>query len=284
MSVLIAESGSSKTDWRWIRPDGTPVELSTRGINPSLEDLQALGQDPMLEPLRDWTPDQVHFYGAGCADEQVNKQMTAMLQGLFPEAAVGVYSDLLAAARVLFGHKPGIACILGTGSNSCLYAEGKVQANVLSLGYLLGDEGGGVSIGKRLLKDYLRGNMPADIAEHLRQTLQMDRAAIYERIYRMPYPNRFLASMVTHVAEYRHTSYLQHLVEREFQAFFKQCIRAYPDYAAYSIGFVGSIAFHFSDALRAVAHAEGMTCEHIIHRPIDALVDFHHSSHKDLTT
>lgn len=282
MSVLIVESGSSKTDWRWVQTDGTAMELSTRGINPTLEDLQALGNDPMLAPLRAWQPEEVHFYGAGCSDQQVNAQMTALLGAIFPKAAVGVYSDLLAAARVLFGTGSGIACILGTGSNSCLYAAGEVRTNVLSLGYLLGDEGGGVYLGKHLLRDYLRGKMPTEIRQHLDATLQMDRAALYERIYRMPYPNRFLASVVEQIAPFKKTAYIHALASEAFFTFFEQCIALYPDYKEYPVGFVGSIAHHFSDVLLSVVRAQGMVCERIIHRPIDALVDFHFSDQKIL--
>ncbi len=172
----------------------------------------------------------------------------------------------------LFGEGEGIACILGTGSNSCYFNENVMVKNVSSLGYILGDEGGGVHIGKRLIRDYLRAKMPVEMAQELKLALAMDQNQIYHRVYQEKFSNRFLAGLVGLLApEYGNSDYFSQIVRAEFELFFENCLSNYENVMQVSIGFVGSIANHFQHILKDIAKDKGYTISSIISKPIDQL-------------
>jgi len=189
---------------------------------------------------------------------------------------IEVTEDLLAAARALLGHGPGFAAILGTGTNSCIYDGQKITYNVDSLGYFLGDEGSGSFLGKRLLRDYLRGLLPDGLQEALKEEYHLGtRNDIIDRLYNQPLPNRFLASFAKFAYDHNNVSYCRQIVVEAFEAFFQNIVLHYPDYQNYTFNCIGSVGYNFRDALTQVANSHGMQVGKIIRSPIDDLVSFH---------
>ena len=194
--ILIAAAGSTKTDWALLSPDpGAPL-IPTQRINPLLltaAQSHGTAQAELLPDMPGSEPSAVHFYGAGCAGAGIAVVEEA-LRGLFSAAELNVASDLLGAARALCGHGDGIACILGTGSNSCLFLDGEIRANVSPLGFILGDEGSGAVLGRRLVGDVLKKQLPEEICQAFQEEYKLAAADIIQRVYRSPLPNRFIDS------------------------------------------------------------------------------------------
>ncbi len=275
--ILIADSGSTKTDWRLI--DGSEIRtLSTRGINPYhateneiAEELQKLDVVGKEDNIR-----EIYFYGSGVANKAMQHVIRKALQERFGEQAfIEVNDDLLGVARALFQDGKGIACILGTGSNSGLYQNGEILDKVPALGYSLGDEGSGTDIGKRLVNALHKRSMSDELREVIisQEGLSMDQ--ILENVYKKPHANRYLASL-TKVAA-RHIEYreIRDIVAEAFEDFIEKNIAKYSDYGNLEIGFVGSVAFYFKEILKDVLRKHELTCNQIIATPIDGLVRYH---------
>lgn len=272
--ILIADSGSTKTDWRLVADRGIVDSFTTVGINPSLQSLDEIKQEQhsVLKAFVGKPIVQLDFYGAGCGQLAAQTKITQMFRDLFPDAKTNIASDLLGAAKAVFDNKPGIACILGTGSNSGHYDGKQIIKNVPSLGYLLGDEGSGNQIGKQLLIDFLRGNMPKALSDILKSEIGDDRGIIYHRLYQSPFPNRFLASIVRLVSkDHSDDIYFESILKQEFDRFFVNCISQYAVSNETPVGFVGSLAYHFQDTLSAVAAKHSIEITGIIEKPIDEL-------------
>lgn len=285
--TVIAESGSTKTDWRLVTQDGLVGEFLSNGINPVLQPIEGLqaDQDDVLKQMQKYDVNALYFYGAGCSQKENKQKLTSLFSQFFPSAHVQVESDLVAAGKALFGNQKGIACILGTGSNSCLYDNGVVVQNVSSLGYILGDEGGGAQIGKRLMRDFLRKSMPENLSKSLEDLLGLTQSEIYQKVYQDKYPNRFLASIVGHLApDYGTSAYFSQIVTAEFEMFFDNCLAGYVSSKDLQVGFVGSIAHFFEKELRSVAEKKKFNIEKIIRKPIDQLVANQYQKNSDNTT
>lgn len=281
-SILIADSGSTKTAWCLLRPGQVDATCHTAGINPVLQ-----GTDEVLSVLRgellpqlaeqgavgEAAPQRIVFYGAGCLPARIPLVAEA-LQALFPHAVVAVGSDLLGAARALCGHNEGMACILGTGSNSCLFDGAGIVANVSPLGYVLGDEGSGAVLGRCLVGDVLKGILPQPLREDFFDTYRLTADDIIERVYRRPMPNRFLASLAPFLARHRQEEPVRRLLTDNFGRFFRRNVAAYAR-PELPVHFTGSIAFFFSDELREAAHTEGFVVGRIEREPLLRLADFH---------
>jgi glucosamine kinase len=218
---------------------------------------------------------EVHYYGASVVSPLQVATVADAMQAVFKQARVFVGHDLLAAARALLGRQPGFAAILGTGTNSCVYDGEHIAHNVDSLGYFLGDEGSGAFIGKALLRDYLRGDMPSNLAAAFHATYGLDRDAILDGLYNQPFPNRFIASFAKFANDHNQERYCQQLVREAFDLFFRNIIAKYPAYQSHTFNCVGSVGYNFRDALTQVATAHGMTVGKIIRSPIDDLVSYH---------
>ena len=277
--ILIADGGSTKTSWCQLDDNHQRVYFNTEGYNPDFMSTPAIAAS-LRQHLPDTLPREevreVHFYGAGVSSQAKADVVGDALRQIFPNAKAEVTEDLLAAARALLGHGPGFAAILGTGTNSCLYDGEKITYNVDSLGYFLGDEGSGSHIGKRLLRDYLRGLMPAGLPEALRETYQLgSRNDILDRLYNQPLPNRFLASFAKFAYDHNNVSYCRDIVLESFETFFQNLVLNYPNYQNYSFNCVGSVGYNFRDVLAQVANTHGMTMGKIIRSPIDDLVAYH---------
>jgi glucosamine kinase len=276
--ILIADGGSTKTTWCLVDAHGTRSFFHTEGYNPefiSTAGIIASLHQNLPATLATAAISEVYYYGASVVTPQQVATVADAMQAVFAQARVFVAHDLLAAARALLGRQPGFAAILGTGTNSCVYDGERITHNVDSLGYFLGDEGSGAFIGKALLRDYLRGDMPADLAAEFYATYGLERDAILDRLYNQPFPNRFIASFAKFANDHNQASYCQQLVAEAFDLFFRNIIKKYPAYQTHTFNCVGSVAYNFRKALTQVAATHGMTVGKIISSPIDDLVSYH---------
>ncbi len=275
---LIADSGSTKTVWRLLSDSKLVSEVVTKGINPFLQSSEEINLSVRTELIpniiaKDVT--EIHFYGAGCANEEKNNVVKSALLSLFNSAEIFISSDMLGAARSVLGRDKGIACILGTGSNSCYYDGGKIVSNVSAGGYILGDEGSGAVIGKYLMADYIKNQMPIDVKEALENECGVSVADVIDRVYRKPFPNRYLANFTRFIHKNLDNTYLYNIVYKTFRDFFERNISQYEDSKKLPVSFVGSVAFYFSDVLEKVANDCGYKIGKIDANPIDGLVNYH---------
>lgn len=267
MTYLIADSGSTKTSWVFI--DGTRQEsFETTGINPVRD-----SENDILRAIPDgFAPTAVYFYGAGCISPY-SDAVYRMLGKRFANADIHVMSDLLGAAHALCGNKEGIACILGTGSNSCLYDGRDIVQNVSPLGWILGDEGSGAVLGRLLVGNILKGQFPPYLCQAFEAETGLTRAHIINKVYREAMPNRFLASLVPFLGHHREAAEVHDFLVNEFRRFFIRNV-AYYHRNDLPVSFVGGIAWSFTDELAEAARLEGYTLGHILQRPIDNIVNY----------
>lgn len=290
--ILVADSGSTKTDWLLVRADGSQTELHTGGINPARDarDIiynvvchELLTQLPLCSTLNkgeDESPHNkgteelaVYFYGAGCI-EPFSQTVKGVLNELFPGCRIEVESDLLGAARALCGHDAGIACILGTGSNSCLYDGKDIVMHTPPLGYILGDEGSGSYLGKMLLNGLFKGTLPEILKEKFCNKFGLSLPDIIERVYRQSAANAFLASLVPFIVEHRNHPAIHEMLVGAFSLFFERNIAIY-GHKEMPVNCVGGIAHQFETELKEAAIIEGMQIGRILRRPIDAIAQYH---------
>ena len=274
---LIADSGSTKTDW--VLTDGAAVRgcFQTQGLNPfhqSEDDIMAILRQELLPQLPNLPSFDVFFYGSGVRPELEPLMQRALRAVLSGASAIEVHGDLLGAARAVCGADEGIACILGTGSNSCLYDGRQVVANIPPLGYILGDEGSGAVLGVRFLNALYKGFMPDALVTEFQNDIKMSMADVIARVYRQPMANRFLASLSPFIRRHTELPQVHQLVVDNFRDFFRRNVLRYqrPDLP---VGFVGSIACSYDDCLHEAAMAEGLTLGRIMKTPIDGLVAYH---------
>lgn len=279
--ILIADSGSTKTDWILTTAENSILEVETMGINPVRDSRDAIFDNiknqlfPQLPPKHQIC--QIHFYGAGCIDPY-KKNVEEILADVFESTTgIAVESDLLGAARALCGNQAGIACILGTGSNSCLYDGKKIVSNTSPLGYILGDEGSGAFLGKTLVGNILKKIFSQKIQDRFFEKYNLTPSIIINKVYRESMPNRFLASLVPFLAEHREEPEIHDMLVWAFRQFFARNVKAYghPDM---EINCVGSIAFHFENEITDAAAKEGLKMGKILQKPARDIADFHRKS------
>ncbi|WP_162418866.1 N-acetylglucosamine kinase [Cyclobacterium roseum] len=275
--ILIADSGSSKTDWRVIQKDGAVSQFRTIGFNPYYQTkkdmIAGLNTPPLLELKQQ--VDEVHFYGAGCTSQSNQESVRQAINSLYPAARVFVDHDLLASARATCGHEPGIACILGTGSNSGDYDGETITHSRPSPGYLLGDEGGGSYIGKHFLQDFIYDDMPASIREACINTYNLSIFEIQDNVYKKPFPNRYMAGFCTFITQHKSDPYCYRLIYDGFKDFFYRHVMRYENYQEKPVNFVGSIAYYNHDVLRKVGEDLQIQIKTIIETPIAGLTLYH---------
>jgi N-acetylglucosamine kinase-like BadF-type ATPase len=275
--ILIADSGSTKTTWCFISAANKTEFFSTSGINPYFRTTEDIVNELKREllPKLDGPVESIFFYGAGIINEEVGEVVKRALTQLFAYAKSEVQSDLLAAARATLKNESGIACILGTGSNSCLYNGITITEHVPPLGFILGDEGSGAVLGKKLLADVLKGIIPGNLAEKFRQKFSFQYADYLQKVYKQERVNTFLASLVPFVHENIQNDYCKKLVEDSFREFLVRNIFQYSDYRNQSVCFVGSVAFYFADILKRVMLDEGLEPGIILKEPMEGLIKLH---------
>ena len=274
--ILIADSGSTKTDWALQSASGALARFHTQGINPFHQDRTVIAGILRQELLPQLDPEKVSrvcFYGSGVRPE-LEPVMTSLLQEAFPQAEqVEAHSDLLGAAHALCGHNYGIVSILGTGANSCLYDGRRIIANTPALGYILGDEGSGGVLGKLFLHELYKGVLSEKICSEFEREYGLTMADVIQRVYREPMPNRFLASLAPFIHRHLSDDAVRQIVIRNFRDFFRYNIRPY-GLSDMPVSFVGSIAFHFRDQLTEAALAENFRLGKILQSPIEGLVEY----------
>ena len=276
MNILIADSGSTKTDW-CVAEDGKILrQIKTGGINPVFQTDEELrhAMEDVARQVEDIRPEAIHFYGAGCIPTQTERVIRALRQA-FPAAdEVEVASDMLGAARALCGRRAGIACILGTGSNSCFYDGEHIVANVSPLGFILGDEGSGAVLGKLLVGSLLKNQLTPGLKEAFLEQYALTPADIIERVYRRPLPNRFLASLSPFLAAHLDDAGVHQLVLDAFRDFLRRNVMQY-DWQAHDVHCCGSIAFHYKKILAEAAVSLGIRIGQVIQSPMEGLVRYH---------
>lgn len=286
--ILIAESGATKTDWCAASLDTEPVSVRTAGIN-----LAVMGEDTVRSIVEEamagfknigveFPADcELHFYAAGLIvpeGEKVPasaKALDNVFRAFFPDAEIEYASDLLDAARAVCGHKPGIAAIMGTGSNSCFFDGEKIVRNVRSGGFILGDEGGGARLGKLFVSDFLKGIVPEDIASEFASDFTVDYMTVVANVYRGEAPSKYLGSFAPWILErYSRSEYVRDLVEGNFRDFIERALQRY-DLKAYPVGIVGGFGYAHREIFKKVAAGYGIRISTIIPAPIEGLVEYH---------
>ena len=274
--ILIADSGSTKTDWI-LTGENYTAHLRTSGINPYMQDEDEINNMLNHQVCPEFSRhniDEIYFYGSGCTPEKIPIIQQA-LQKQFPHSIPHVYSDLLGAARALCQNQKGIVCILGTGSNSCLYDGIRIVSHIPPLGFILGDEGSGAAFGKNLVSDLLKGIFPRELREAFIHETGFTEASIIERVYRKPFPNRFLASLSPFIAAHRKHPVMHAFIIEQLERFFIRNISLYPDAHTLPIHFTGSIAFHYAEELTETANRNNFCLSQIQLSPIKGLLAYH---------
>jgi N-acetylglucosamine kinase-like BadF-type ATPase len=274
---LIADSGSTKTAWKLISPTGETKDIKTLGINPFFRTEEDIYQEleKYLLPETGTDIQNIYFYGAGIVNAEKGDIIRRALNRIYTTAIIETHSDVLGAAKALFGNQAGIACILGTGSNTCIYDGEKIVQGISPLGFILGDEGSGAVMGRKLLGDYFKEVMPASLRDEFTKRYQLTREETLNRVYRSDKPNQFLAQFVPFLSEHENSAYCQGLVQQSFMEFFERNVAKLPRYTSYPIGFIGSVAWHFSQILNNTASYFGFEQTTIIKDPIDGLEKYY---------
>ena len=280
MTLLIADSGSTKTDWRVLTQGQNAYQLITNGLNPYYEDTDAIITtltNQLLPHLSAGDVQAVHFYGAGCANPHANAIVERALWQLFPNLkTAGVDSDMLGAARGTCQHQPGIVCILGTGANACCYDGTQIVRGIQSLGFWLGDEGSGGYLGKTLVRDQFQNRLPEALqTAFARKYPLLDRAMLLDNAYKKPFPNRYFASFTPFLSEHINDPYANQLVIDAFTLFLQTYVVRFPESAQWPVHFVGSVAYHFVPQLRQAMRDVGCTMGQISQSPGEGLVRYY---------
>ncbi len=293
--ILIADSGSTKTDWRLIDDNKKIHQFATQGLNPyfqSKEEIVLILQTELVPQFKSDTSaslsvtnskNEIFFYGAGCESGSKKEIIRAALFNVFPVSIIEVNSDMIGAARAMCGSNPGVAAILGTGSNTCYYDGNRSLENIASLGYILGDEGSGAHIGKTFIQAYLNKEMPEDLSKRFYERTKLSLGDILDAVYKKPMPNRFLASFSKFIYQNLKEQFVIDLVANCFEQFFDKHICKYDltpnpsptGEGKLKLSCVGSVAFYYSNILRAVAIKKGVTIDKIIETPIAGLTLYH---------
>lgn len=275
--ILVADSGSSKTDWILSLPDNKKLTFRTAGINPFFwpekEIIKLLNTVPEVQ-MHHRQVSEIYFFGAGCSSPDRREIISNALSAVFPAAFVNADSDLLGSAYATCGTSQGLTCILGTGSNISFYNGHEIIDGKHGLGYILGDEGSGTFFGKKLITGFMYGLMPQDLHDAFGEAYKLTKEEVIHNLYQKPSPNYYLASFSKFMSDHLEHPYIQELLYQGFQEFVETNIQSYPDFARYSCHFVGSLAFHFQEVLRRVCTDNGVTVGKILKHPIDDLFEF----------
>ncbi len=274
---LIAYTGSSDTTWSITEDAKLIRQIITPGINPfyqSTGEIQELILSALLPHIECQSVKELFFYGAGCSFPEKKATVEDALKYYFPDTKIQIESDLLGAARGLFQHEQGIACIIGTGSNSCHYDGNRIVSNISPLGFILGDEGSGAVLGKQLLADCIKKQLPEWICEKLYDEFELTQEQIMDKVYTHPFPSKFLASFTGFIAEHIEEPAIFNLVYDSFDAFFIRNVMHY-DLTDMQVGFVGSVAFMLKDPLEIAASERNIFISQVLDNPVAGLIQFH---------
>lgn len=276
---IIADCGATKSEWVTIHSDGSTSRFITKGVNASTMSASAI-KDIISEAgekisVAEQSAAEINLYMAGIPSEEIKKTICNSLQHYFPIASLEIHSDLLGAARAVCGHRPGIAAIIGTGSNSCMYDGIEITKRVYSCGFILGDEGGAATLGKLFIADFLKGLIPAEIASEFSSRYPSDYATIVANVYKSECsPSGYLGSFTPFILEHYDNPYIKELVDGNFRSLIRRAIKQY-DTDKYAVGVVGGFGFALKHIITRIASEEGITISRFIKAPIDGLVEYH---------
>ena len=276
--IIIADSGLTKTDWRLVLPNKQVISFETKGLSPFFcndEDYSNALLSAFPSHLNPLMVTNVFFYGSGCSGEEKGNKAQQALQLFFTKADVHVYSDLLAAARSLFGDNKGVIAILGTGSNIAYYDGIKVIHRTPSLGFVLGDEGSGAYIGRKLIQAYFYGNLPVEISELFINQYDVDLSHVLDRVYSQQKPSAYLASFVPFVKENIDNEFIKQLAYSVFERLYDMHLKVIPELKEHGLGVVGSVGFVFKDILNRIAEDKGFEIKGFSQYPVESLVNYH---------
>ena len=277
MTKLIADSGATKCEWCLIT-NGKKKIIITQGISPyflNQEQIIVLLKQELLSKIKDVVVNEIFYYGTGLSNINNVKIMKTALKKLFPNAKIEANHDLLAAARALCGNKKGIACILGTGSNSCYYNGKKIIKNSPGLGYILGDEGSGAYLGKKVVQYYLYKTYDEELMTRFEKYFNTDKTEILENVYKKPLANRYLASFTNFLADNRGHYMIENIIEDGLNDFYFNHLYKYRESWILPINFVGSVAFGFKDVLKDLCNTYELELGIVLKKPMEGLIDYH---------
>ncbi len=275
---ILGESGSTKTDWCIADENGRPIGFQTVGINPDVQ-----SDDVILRTLQnDWLPQvgvqrpsQLYYYGAGLRNPENQLRLKEIFRKILPELSTEIHHDLLGSARALCGKNAGIVCILGTGSNSCLFDGEKIIQELGGNGYLFGDEGSGADLGKQLIKLALDNELNSALVQEMEKHSGESLLNIRRSVHQSTKPNVALANWAPFVLNHIQHTEIKNLAKKRFETFFEKTVLRYPNYKALSVGFTGSIAWHFKDLLLEKAQELEIQAGKVLQKPVDALFQYH---------
>lgn len=276
--ILVADSGSSKTDWLLTNKKDEVKQFRSAGLNPYF-----LSEKDIVKILQDQVPDmvafaadidEIYFFGAGCSSPDRHEIVTNALSVLFNKSYISVDSDLLGSAYATCGHEKGLCCVLGTGSNISFFDGVETHSGKHGLGFVLGDEGGGTWFGKALITDFLYGNMPDDISKKFNDAYHLNNDIVIKHVYQQSNANSYLAAFSKFLSDIRESDYAQNLLRKGILEFIETNIKSYPEYHDYKCHFVGSIAYVFTDELKKICKENGVHVGKIIQKPIQHLMAF----------
>lgn len=278
-TILIADSGSTKAEWCLIG-SGRKKTFLTQGLSPYFltgPQISETVTEGVARKMKGVEVDEVFFYGTGCASPKNAQAVKAAIRKVFPGAAVTVHHDLMAAARSVCGHGKGVASILGTGSNSCYYNGKKIVSNSPGLGYVLGDEGSGAYLGKKVVQYYLYNTFDEELKARFEDKYRTTAAEILEHVYKKPLPNRYLATYTLFLAENRGHFMVENILEDGLNDFFFYHLCKYPQIWTLPVSFVGSVAYGFKDVIQHLCDAYEFELGRIVKNPMQGLIDYHQS-------
>jgi N-acetylglucosamine kinase-like BadF-type ATPase len=276
-AILIADSGATKAEWCLVK-NGKKRTLFTQGISPyflNTEQMAGLLEAELIPELKNRTVDGIFYYGTGCSSPENARNVKKAIARIFPGTEIEVQTDLMAAARSVCGHDKGIASILGTGSNSCFYNGKKILRNSPGLGYVLGDEGSGAYLGKKVIQYYLYHTFDEDLRALFDARFLTTPVEILDRVYKKPLPNRYLAGFTLFLAENRGHYMIENIIEDGLNDFFFQHLCKYPEVWKYPVNFVGSVAYGFRDVLKELCRSYEFELGKVIKNPMEGLTSFH---------
>lgn len=276
-SILIADSGSTKTQWCLLQGNKKKT-IFTQGISPYFlndDSLANILNKELLPKITKAEVDEIYYYGTGCSNPVNISLVKRGLKKIFPKAKISVEHDLLGAAKGLCGDEKGIACILGTGSNSCYYNGKKIEKNSPGLGYVLGDEGSGTHLGKKVLQHFMYNTFDAELMDKFKAKYKEDNAEILDNVYKKEMANRYLASFVPFLIENRGHYMIENIIEDCINDFFFNHVYKYRESWTLPINFVGSVAFGFKDVLKQMCNDFELKLGKVIKNPMEGLITYH---------
>ena len=277
---LIIDAGSTKMDWILLDGKEVKARYTTEGFNPNYSDRQVLENMLVSVETQNFaslqqTIQYIHYYGTGCGNEQNCQIIKEVFQNRFPGAEIHVTHDLMAVCHAVLGHEKGIACILGTGSNACVYDGNAITEKAVSLGYLVGDEGSGMHIGREVVRAYFYGFMPVDLRQQFDTEYHLELKDFIQRLYHKGQPSKFLASFARFAGENQSHPFIKGLVKGCFRAFVEAFILRYDNCQSLRVSFIGSVAFHFKDILKETLTDYGLTMGEVMPSPAEGLIKYY---------